>query len=71
MANPYLEIDRLMLGDIHTAMDQMDNLTVLCDDFGSRFGGTEGERSAARFFVDLFKAYGLKNERREPNTNDS
>jgi len=68
MANPYLEIDRLMLGDIHTAMDQMDNLTVLCDDFGSRFGGTEGERSAARFFVDLFKAYGLKNVRREPYT---
>lgn len=68
MTNSYLDIDRLMLGDIHTASDQMDNLTVLCDDFGSRFGGTAGERSAAQMFVDLFKSYGLKNVRREPYT---
>ena len=68
MTNPYLDIDQLMLGDIHTASDQMDNLTVLCDDFGSRFGGTEGERSAAQLFVDLFKSYGLKKVRREPYT---
>lgn len=68
MTNPFLEIDQPMLGDIHTASDQMDNLTVLCDDFGSRFGGTEGERSAAQLFVDLFKSYGLKKVRREPYT---
>ena len=64
--NPYLAIDRLMLGDIHTSSETMDNLTVLCDDFGSRFGGTPGERQAADFFRDKFKEYGLKKSRKEP-----
>jgi Zn-dependent M28 family amino/carboxypeptidase len=64
--NPYLEIDRQMLGDIHTSSETMDNLTILCDDFGSRFGGTVGERQAADFFRDKFKEYGLKKSRKEP-----
>ena len=57
--NPHLDIDQKMLGDIHTSREMMDHLEILCDDFGSRFGGTEGERLAARFFRDKFKAYGL------------
>ena len=64
--NPFLEIDRKMLGDIHTSSEPMDNLTVLCDDFGSRFGGTAGERQAADFFRDKFKEFGLKRPRKEP-----
>jgi Zn-dependent M28 family amino/carboxypeptidase len=64
--NPYLDIDQKMLGDIHTSREMMDNLEILCDDFGSRFGGTEGERLAARFFRDKFKAYGLANIKMEP-----
>lgn len=64
--NPYLEFDRLMLGDIHTSSEAMDNLTVLCDDFGSRFGGTAGERQAADFFRDRFREYGLTKPRKEP-----
>ena len=63
--NPFLEIDQKMLGDIHTSSEPMDNLTVLCDDFGSRFGGTTGERQAAEFFREKFKKYGLKNSRKE------
>ena len=39
----------------------MDNLTVLCDAFGSRFGGTLGERQAAEFMRDQLIAYGLSN----------
>ncbi len=64
--NPFLEIDQKMLGDIHTSSESMDNLTVLCDDFGSRFGGTAGERQAADFFRDKFKEFGLKRPRKEP-----
>ena len=37
--NPYLDIEQKMLGDIHTSREMMDNLEILCDDFGSRFGG--------------------------------
>lgn len=55
-----------MLGDIHTSREMMDNLEILCDDFGSRFGGTKGEKLAAQFFRDKFKAYGLSNVKMEP-----
>lgn len=64
--NPYLSIDQKMVGDIYTSTELMDNLTVLCDDFGSRFGGTEGERLAAEFFQIKMEAYGLSKVVREP-----
>jgi Zn-dependent M28 family amino/carboxypeptidase len=48
-----------MLGDIYASRAVMDTLEILCDDFGSRWGGTEGERQAARFFLDRFEEYGL------------
>ena len=58
--NSYLQIDRQMVGDIYTSREVMDNLTVLCDDFGSRFAGTPEERKAADFIADTFRRYGLK-----------
>ena len=64
--NPYIETDRLMLGDIHTSSSTMDNLQILCDDFGSRFGGTPGEKLAAQFFRDRYREYGLSNVKMEP-----
>lgn len=64
--NPYLSIDRQMVGDIYTSPEVMDNLTILCDDFGSRFGGTEGERQAAEFMKAKLEAYGLQNVHLEP-----
>ena len=63
--NPFLAIDQQMVGDIHTSSETMDNLTILCDEFGSRFGGTQGERQAADFFRDKFKEYGLSKSRKE------
>ena len=38
--NPYLQLDRQMVGDIYTSQEVMDNLTVLCDEYGARFAGT-------------------------------
>ena len=64
--NPYLEIDRQIMGDTYTSSEVMDNLTILCDDFGSRFGGTQGERDAADFIRAKLEAYGLQNVRLEP-----
>ena len=58
--NPYLDIDRAMLGDIYTSTETLDNLTVLCDDFGSRSPGTPDELSAAEFMRDRLISYGLK-----------
>ena len=66
MTNPFLSIDQRIVGDAYTSNEAMDNLVVLCDDFGSRFGGTEGERRAAEFFVTKLKEYGLSNVHMEP-----
>ncbi len=63
--NPYLQIDRQIVGDIYTSREVMDNLTVLCDDFGSRFAGTPEERKAADFICETFNRYVLKNARLE------
>lgn len=63
--NPYLQIDRQMVGDIYTSREVMDNLTVLCDDFGSRFAGTPEERKAAEFIAETFGRYGLNDVRLE------
>lgn len=60
-SNPYLNLDQQMVGDIYTSNEVMDNLTVLCDDFGSRFAGTPEEYKAATFISETFSRYGLKN----------
>jgi aminopeptidase YwaD len=64
--NPFLAIDQQIVGDIFTSTEAMENLVVLCDDFGSRFGGTAGEREAAEFFKAKMKAYGLAGVSLEP-----
>ncbi|MAU01514.1 MAG: aminopeptidase [Anaerolineaceae bacterium] len=59
--NPHLAIDQKIIGDVYTSTEVMDNLTTLCDDFGSRFGGTPGEKQAAEFIEAKMEAYGLQN----------
>ena len=64
--NPFLTIDQQIMGDVYTSTEVMDNLTILCDEFGSRFGGTPGEKQAADFMKAKLEAYGLKNVHLEP-----
>lgn len=64
--NPYLAIDQKIVGDIYTSNETMNNLEVLCDEFGSRFGGTPGERQAVEFFQIKMNEYGLVNVNLEP-----
>ncbi|MBN1318835.1 MAG: M28 family peptidase [Anaerolineales bacterium] len=66
MLNPYLSVDQQLIGDIYTSRESIDNLEILCDDFGSRFGGTEGERRAVEFFQEKMIDYGLSNVHAEP-----
>ena len=53
--------DRDVVAQIWTSSDAYDNLITLCEDFGSRFGGTEGERGARDFLLRRMADYGLKN----------
>ena len=64
--NPHLSLDRQIIGDVYTTTETMDNLTILCDDFGSRFGGTPGEKQAANFMKAKLEEYGLSNVHLEP-----
>jgi Zn-dependent M28 family amino/carboxypeptidase len=66
MTNSHLNLDQQIVGDIYTSPESLENLSILCDDFGSRFGGTEGERLAAEFIKDKLETYGLKNVHLEP-----
>ena len=66
MTNPHLSLDQEILGDIYSSRESMNNLEILCDDFGSRFGGTEGEKLAADFIKAKFEEYGLTNVHLEP-----
>ena len=59
--NPHLATDQKIIGDVYTSTELMDNLTILCDEFGSRFGGTPGEKPAADFLKAKLEAYGLQN----------
>jgi Zn-dependent M28 family amino/carboxypeptidase len=64
--NPFLKLDQQIMGDVYTSTAAMDNLTILCDEFGSRFGGTPGEKQAAEFIKAKLEAYGLSNVHLEP-----
>ena len=64
--NPLLEIDRLIVGDIYTSAESMDNLVMLCDEFGSRFAGSPMEKQAAEFMKAKLESYGLSNVQMEP-----
>ena len=64
--NPYLDFDRQVMGDCYTSNEVWENLRKLTDDFGSRFGGTEGEKLAAQFLHDALASFGLENVTSEP-----
>ncbi len=66
MNNPFLTIDQAMVGDIYTSDESYENLIKLCDECGSRFGGTHGERLAAEFIQACMEDYGLVNAHLEP-----
>ena len=59
--NPWIALDRALVGDIYTSGEPMENLAVLCDDLGARFVGTPQEHEAAEFIAATFRRYGLTN----------
>lgn len=59
--NAYLDVDKVLLGDIYSSSEPMDNLVTMCDDFGSRFPGTPGDKASVDFMVKKLKSYGVEN----------
>ena len=60
--------DRDIVAELFTSDEAYRNLVVLCDQFGSRFGGTEGEKGAVEYMLSKFKEYGLENVHKEEFT---
>jgi len=65
MKNIYQELDAQILGDIYSSSDPMENLSVLCDDFNSRWAGTPDDKHAVKYMKEKFEQYGLENSRLE------
>jgi Zn-dependent M28 family amino/carboxypeptidase len=55
------DIERQVLGDIWTSGAIYAHLRYLCDDLGSRFGGSASEHAAAEFLLGKMREYGLRN----------
>lgn len=61
MSDTARKIEREILGNIWTSGEIYDSLLYLCDDLGSRFGGTESEHKAAEFLKAKMEEYGMQN----------
>jgi Iap family predicted aminopeptidase len=59
--NNNLEIYKKVLGEIYTSFETINNLKILCDDYGSRWPGTPENRLAANFILNKFEEYELYN----------
>lgn len=60
MTQQLAQIERNLIGEAWTSEHIYANLETLCD-FGTRFGGTPGERRARDFIQECFASYGLDN----------
>lgn len=58
----------LVAGEIAVNSEAFENLTTLCDKFGSRFFATQEEKAAAEFLAKKLSGYGLQNVQVEPST---
>jgi len=61
MSSKLSKVERKILGEIYSSSEAMDNLTVLCDEYGGRFVGTPENRAAAEFVISRFEEYGFEN----------
>lgn len=55
------DIEKYVLGEVWTSDEIYTNLRYICDDLGSRFGGSESEHQAGQFLLGKMKEYGLQN----------
>lgn len=61
-----MNLEKEIIGDIWTGSTCYDNLVGLCESADHRFTGTEGERRARDFLLELMRNYGLQGVHAEP-----
>lgn len=62
----YQSIKQNMLGDLWTSSYLQDSIRYLCDVCNGRFAGTDDERRAGDYMLDLLSQYGFENVHPEP-----
>ena len=60
--------EKEIVGDVLTSSEAYQNVVHLCDEFGSRFAGTEGSEQAVEFIANKLREYGLENVKKDPFT---
>ncbi|UCH56673.1 MAG: M20/M25/M40 family metallo-hydrolase, partial [Candidatus Bathyarchaeota archaeon] len=68
MVDPYSELDRRVLGEVYGSTETMENLVVLCDEYGSRWPGSGDDEAACEFMVGKLEEYGLEDPHMEAFT---
>ena len=68
MGNPYAELDKRVLGEVYGSTETMDNIVVLCDEYGSRWPGSGDDRASCEYMVGKLEEYGLDNVHMEKFT---
>jgi len=61
-------LEKKIIGEAYTSTRPLENLTILCDDYGGRFAGTEENREAAEYILGVYEEYGLSDPHLEPFT---
>src|SRR6476646_4535065 len=60
MANDLRAVERQILGEVWTSDEIYRHLRHLCDDLGSRFGGSTSEQAGAQFLLGKMREHGLQ-----------
>ena len=68
MVNPYEQLDRRILGKVYGSTETMENITVLCDEYGSRWPGSGDDKESCKYMVEKLESYGLENAHMEKFT---
>jgi len=55
------KVEKEIIGEIYSSSEAMDNLTILCDEFGGRLAGSEMNREATEFILGKYEDYGFEN----------
>jgi Iap family predicted aminopeptidase len=61
MVGKISKIEKAIIGEIQGSSEAMDNLIVLCDEFGGRLAGSENNKGAAEFILSKYEEYGFEN----------
>lgn len=64
----YNELDKRILGEVYKSTETMNNLIVLCDEYGSRWPGSGDDKAACKYMVGKLEEYGLENSHMEKFT---